>query len=299
MKKNLLLSILFLIITTHTSAQQLLDAGNNWNVLEYVWLTGQTNHYSLGADTIVNDLIYKKVLRNGVHETFGDFMAPTLIRETSDRKVYVDNHLSFDTDEILVYDFGLKVMDTFTLALNLQGDEEIKFIVMAIDTVVLSEGNSHRQFTLEQLHPVFSATLYWIEDLGELKYGPFYYHIFYVFDIGAELLCAYKEETVKVYQNPQFDSCFVTVTSTQELNPASPIKIYPNPVQDQLTLEFSTTDYSFTEIHIYNTLGASVYHQTDTSDLKEIDTSQLTPGMYYIVLKEKSGTSFSKKIIKQ
>ena len=300
MKKNILFfSFLFFVGITNTAAQQLTDAGNNWNLLETIWLSGKTNNYSIGPDTMVNGLTYKSILKNGSLELFQDLITPSFIRQTDDGKVYVNNHLYFDTDEILIYDFGLEVMDTFTLAPSTESSLERKFIITAIDTVTLLDGDPHQQFTLELIHPQFNFTLQWVKGIGELYYGPFYHHTLYVFDIGANLLCAYEEETVKVYQNPQFDSCFVTLTSVQELNPTSPIKIYPNPVQDLLNIEFSTTDYSFTEIHIFNTLGASVYHQTNTSEVKEIDASQWTPGIYYVVLKEKSGTSFSEKIIKQ
>ncbi len=299
MKKYILLIPFFFFIgISQSSAQQLLEVGNNWNLLESIWQSSRTANYSIGSDTIVNGLTYKRVLRNGVPASNQELLAPSIIRETEDGKVYADNHLYGDTDEILIYDFGLEIMDTFTLAPSLQSNLENKFVVTVIDTVVLLNGDLRRQFTLELLDPQFNVTLNWIEGIGDIQYGPFYYQRFYVFDAGTDLLCANQEETL-AYQNSQYDSCFVTITSIQEFGATNPIKIYPNPVHDQLTLEFSAADYSFTEIRIFNATGSSVYQQKNPFNAKEINTSELTPGMYYIILKEKSGTHFSKKIIKQ
>ncbi len=93
----------------------------------------------------------------------------------------------------------------------------------------------------------------------------------------------------------------IVITSTNELEKTlvNAIKIYPNPLQDRLTLEFSTADFSFTEIHIFNTLGTSVYRQTNASNIREIDTSQLSPGIYFMLLKDKSGVRYTQRLTKQ
>lgn len=299
MKKNLLLiSFLSFICITHAFTQQMLESGNNWNLLDIFWVSGWTNNYSIGSDTIIDGTMYQQVLRDGEFMPNEDPLAPRFVRETEDGKVYMNNHLVSDMDEILIYDFGLNLMDTFTLAPSMSTSVANRFVVTEVDTIVLLNGSNRRQLRLELVDSQFNGTITWIEGVGEKEYGPFYAHVFYIFDASSNLLCAYQEDNLQVYQNPTYDSCFITTTAVEELDMNSPIKIYPNPVQDLLTLEFSAADYSFTEISIFNIQGASVYHQTNAFDIKEIDTSELTPGMYYLVLKDKSGKRYSQRLVK-
>ncbi len=181
MKKNILL-ILFLISTSvsHTSAQQLSEPGINWNLLEQIWLSRQTINCAIGSDTIVNGLTYKKVLRNGVPVSFGDLTFPSLIRQTDDGKVYVNDHIFMDTDEILIYNFGLEVMDTITLSPSMNPDFNYKYVVTSIDTVELLNESLRRQFTLELIDSQFNSTLTWIEGIGDIQSGPFYHTHFYL-----------------------------------------------------------------------------------------------------------------------
>lgn len=300
MKKNLLLiTFLFFSFFNYTSAQRLLAPGNNWNLLDIFWTSSRTNNYSIGSDTIINGTTYQQLLRDGELVEFHNPTTPRFIRETEDGKVYIDNHIYLDTDEILIYDFGLTLMDTFLLVPSLNTNLENRFVVTAVDTIVLLDGSPRRQLTLELIDSQFNGTLIWIEGVGEKEFGPFYAHAFYVFDVVSDLLCAYQDEVVQVYQNSDYDSCFVTFTSVEELEINSPIKIYPNPVKDLLTLDLSETNQTFTEINIFNALGEMVYQQKVASSITEINTNQLNSGIYFLLLKDNSGTSYSHRLIKQ
>jgi len=101
-------------------------------------------------------------------------------------------------------------------------------------------------------------------------------------------------------QNPDSDSCFVTITtSIQELEKTSPIKIFPNPFVDFLTIEYLERDHHFTEITIFNSLGQMVHQQKDELIITKVNTSQLTTGIYYLVLKDNAGAHFSHRMIKR
>lgn len=93
----------------------------------------------------------------------------------------------------------------------------------------------------------------------------------------------------------------IVTTATNELEEdlEQEIRIYPNPVKDLLTLDLSETNQTFTEINIFNALGEMVYQQKAISSITEINTNQLNSGIYFLLLKDNSGTSFSHRIIKQ
>lgn len=300
MKKNLFLIVLFFFsITNYTSAQRLLEPGNNWNLIENFWLSFVTKNYSIGSDTLVNGITYQQILRDGALVDYQEPITPRFIRETNDGKVYVKNHIYFDTDEILIYDFGLGLMDTFTLAPSLNPNRENKFLVTAIDAIVLLNGDLRRQITLESVDVQSNNTLTWVEGIGDLDIGPFYYHSFHILEFGANLLCAYQEDNIHVYQNPAYDSCFFIPTAVEELDINSDIKIYPNPVDDLLTLDLSETNQSFTEINIFNALGELVYQNDKPITITEINIRELQTGIYFLLLKNKSGMSYSQRIIKR
>lgn len=301
MKKNLLFITLLLIsFAVNSTAQRMIQPGKNWNVLDIIWTSGNTNNYGIESDTIIGGVTYQKVFRNGALQVEGDF-GPSYIRETDDGKVYSNDYLQMQNpvDEILLYDFSLMLADTFIMGYPHSPGIGGVLVVSMVDTVILSDGIPRKRLFFEDIDFMQSDfTVVWIQGIGDADLGPFHAHLFYWFDLGSKVLCTYEEEEL-IYQNPGADSCFITITSVQELDPTIPIKIYPNPVLDLLTLDFSEIDFSFTEISIYSTTGAKVFYAENTSHLKEIDMSDLTNGIYFLVLKDKTGASYSQRVLKQ
>ncbi len=107
-------ALLLFTFSINTFAQRMAETGNNWNVLDVVWLSGWTNNYSIGLDTIVNGITYKQVFIND--ELGGTYYtAPRFVRETEDGKVFSQDNVRGEVDEILLYDFGLQLGDTFQI----------------------------------------------------------------------------------------------------------------------------------------------------------------------------------------
>ena len=68
--------------------------------------------------------------------------------------------------------------------------------------------------------------------------------------------------------------------------------IYPNPVNDKLTIE---AHEAISKVEIYNAMGALVYSQNDCTEKVEISTTDLPAGIYFVkVIGEKSLT---KKVV--
>ena len=67
------------------------------------------------------------------------------------------------------------------------------------------------------------------------------------------------------------------VTSVNEMN--SLANIYPNPVSDKLTIE---AQEAIGTVEIYNLMGTLVYSQKDCAKKVEINTADLTSGIYFV-----------------
>jgi hypothetical protein len=72
--------------------------------------------------------------------------------------------------------------------------------------------------------------------------------------------------------------------------------VYPNPVQNQLTLMYGSEVSPEAKVELYNALGQLVYQAT-LSQAKEIDCSTLMHGFYFVKVTA-NGKSTTKKIIK-
>ncbi|MBN1116151.1 MAG: T9SS type A sorting domain-containing protein [Bacteroidales bacterium] len=82
-------------------------------------------------------------------------------------------------------------------------------------------------------------------------------------------------DTVKIY-----------VTHVSGINTeyaAEPIKLYPNPVQDEFKLEVPQ-NFTDIEIRIFNSLGAEIYRQEIIQNISSIDMSDFDNGTYFIYI---------------
>ena len=75
----------------------------------------------------------------------------------------------------------------------------------------------------------------------------------------------------------------------------SQILIYPNPVNDKLTVE---AQEAISNVEIYNLMGALVYSQKDCANKVEINTANLQSGIYFIRLTTKSASE-TRRFIKE
>nr|WP_321412236.1 T9SS type A sorting domain-containing protein [uncultured Carboxylicivirga sp.] len=75
------------------------------------------------------------------------------------------------------------------------------------------------------------------------------------------------------------------------------VKLYPNPVKDQLSVELSDFSADAT-IQILNSVGATVMKSQSVSQINQFDLSALTNGMYFVVV-ESNGNKKCEKILLQ
>lgn len=70
-------------------------------------------------------------------------------------------------------------------------------------------------------------------------------------------------------------------TSTQQLE-IDEFNYYPNPVTDELTIEFNDDKNDFQVLGVYNSLGELVIKQNISQSKFSVDVSSLTPGIYFV-----------------
>ena len=93
------------------------------------------------------------------------------------------------------------------------------------------------------------------------------------------------------------------ITPIDKIRTINAIKIAPNPARDHMTLQFETSKATQAAISIINTLGQKVYNvKNDTFDglihLK-INTSELTPGLYFLNITTAEGSATKRFIVQE
>lgn len=82
-------------------------------------------------------------------------------------------------------------------------------------------------------------------------------------------------------------------------NESPSIKIYPNPIQSVLNIEFVNTKFSNKKISIYDIKGKLLLTKTATGNL-QLDVHQLTAGAYVLRINDENGKQlYNGKVIKQ
>lgn len=90
-----------------------------------------------------------------------------------------------------------------------------------------------------------------------------------------------------------------SLLSTKEIKENNAVKIFPNPVKDNLTIDLGSDNDTY-EIELVNPVGQSLYKATTSEKTHKISVSEKPAGKYFIILKNtKTGLRKSYNIIKQ
>ena len=110
--------------------------------------------------------------------------------------------------------------------------------------------------------------------------------------------------TYPSYFGPQGDILYVNnyVRAVRDFSPKTSIKdvrvnelkIYPNPASSNVTISNSNT---IKNISIYTIHGAKVLDINPDVKWKQLDISQLTSGIYLILVRDDLGNTFSQKVV--
>lgn len=308
MKKLLLFTFLFYSIISFAQTYQLLPdtctfclfksstGGDSWN----------DNHYSILPD---QDTLF---LGNTYMKVSNSFMGvqPFAFRQSGNQ---IKGIVHDSINEFLIMDFNSAVGDTIY---NLYSEGFYYHAkVVSKDSVLVNGGVYHKFMNLEGVK-IFNSgwwqdytwPITWNEralcgwninefdgeNLGGLLYNipSMFYSISILYAFPS--FCA----TDTLYTNPIGISCENCIPQTNSLSVLEQINfdLFPNPTNEKLKITF--TNINKREVSILNSFGKIILHtSTELSEI-ELNTKELSNGIYFISVKTENSNS-TKRFIKE
>ena len=291
MKKRLLLILLSFFILNKVNAQTNVyhpfpDSISLWNETSYytccATIVFNPQVEFLGGDTVISTRHYKKILATGYQYAqnttccnYINSYKGAMRQDTAHKKVYLC--LPTDTTDVLLYDFNLQVGDTLPPTYINAGHLAY---VTSISSVLI--GTTYRK-------KYNMSGFSYIEGIGSTQ-GLLYQKND---DGGSDLNC-FSQNHVTLYPSIT-DSCSSTVSiKAIKNNLASNIVIYPNPAQNNFTIQTNTNDKQ--TLQVFDVNGKLVLTQTINGTIN-IDASTLAQGVYNVSVTNNEGVVNKRLVI--
>jgi len=298
MKKSLLFSIIFLQTVTFAQIPDYFANNPVWRQNSQcnnmapgnLCISNENYVYRVSGDSVINDTTYKVIWKSGVRtfysygptgfcnntqpEEIQEFVA--ILRQEG-RKIF--RRIGFEGQDQLVYNFELQVGDSLPLSgINFFND----IVVVSRDTILIN-GEERLSFQFNN-----APVTYYVEGIGHS--GGFLQYIPPMLECGHRLHC-YGQIDIPLYPiNPQ-DECDYTVGIETEIA-SSEFSIYPNPAQDQLTIELNVAGNKTVEITNMNGQVIEKLNFSETSN--QVSISALPAGVYFVKFQNGSAKRFVK-----
>jgi len=314
-KYYLLLAVLSFMMVCNTHSQTNIyhpfpDSNASWR--EMSWLSdiqiNPNNPFviydehiiSLGGDTVIGNVHYKKLLQTGYRSCtncndhpipwgfYTDSLIGALRQDTALRRVYFFN-LSYSS-EIILYDFNLQYGDTISDSVFVG----IGGTVTSVDSILV--GNNYRKrFKIG----AFKGHI--IEGIGS-AYGLLNTMAWYI-EQGSGLYCFnqdnftyYNQDSIgsnSPFTDSSFDDCSLA-SGIKEIKNNVTLKIFPNPANNILYIhQTSDSDY---QLIITDIIGTIMYNKTLNLIDNSVTIASWSDGMYFYEFKNKNGSSTGKFI---
>lgn len=238
------------------------------------------------GDTLVNNQTYTKF------DFYGDIdcpcISPTInfgiIRQDSvARKVYMIEKDS--TEEKILYDFSQQVGDTVNSMLSKIFTQQVFLTITSIDSIQI-DGIYHKRFN------ILNSSTQLIEGVGSTR-G--FLHDFEQFESLCDLICINSNEQT-IYPSSSSQCNLALGVKNKEYLNSDNISIFPNPTSTSLNI--SSSNESFQQIEIFNSIGEKIKIITCEGKNLEINISEIESGFYSIKITRLNGNSFYQKFIK-
>ncbi len=294
MKKAILLLFYCLLFAVHSSYAQKIrftDTSNMWGVY---WVNAAS--FSSGIDNIS---AAGSIVKNSY--VYTDFKAYYVREDTLQNVVFILK--AKDSIERILYDYNLKLGDTFTMINGNTTIDTFFHLVTKVDSVLLN-ADRKKVWTFKCYYSnVFGATTEppytVIEGIGCLR-GLFYPMYPFYFEYGEQVVC-FTNNNAKPIVNPaigNFDnttSCKLSVSSTHIQSQS--ITIIPNPANESSKLVFP---YILQQgrLVVTNTLG-QVVMQKEFQQKDKIELGVLPSGgvYFYTIIDNLAGKSYKGRFV--
>lgn len=313
MKKTIYqLSLLLLLAIARTAKAQeflpLVKDNTEWNIMWYNASQSPfdriTESLQLEGDTLLDDMLYKKVMRKLSsetqywHGTTEYYSLYGLIREEPSGKVFY-RPISQDTTYLL-YDFGMNVNDTALMRYR-QSPYSINNVIIRIDSITtqyIAGMNRRLYYVSSKNYNGFPSEWRWlntwIEGIGAFEGLLYSCHCTECGGVPINKLLCYHEDNELLYMNPEYDTCLVDTNSTS-ITENTPPTIYFDPYSQNLHIPEASP--IIVSIVLYDLFGHEVFHKT-LYGANIVDLSQLSAGVYLVRAQTESDRSYFTKIIK-
>ena len=244
----------------------------------------ETVRYKYDGDTIINAVLYKKMLKSS--DNGKSWKVLGCFRQDEHKVYFISNG---SAEEYLTYDFS------DDMECRIKSDHHVYSLIsdsITINTIKKArwgfphtDPNSTNQQALSDNIYDFVDVI--IEDMGSV-YSPCFDTLpFSPAGIcGARyytyLLCVQKGNNV-IWHNPNYEECYYERTAVETIE-NNLISLSPNPVKDILTLTMPSAN---NEIKIFDLQGKLLLQQ-NVGFSAEINVSMLTAGTYVLVVNGES-----------
>ena len=297
--KNLLYLILFLFATAAGYGQTYHPFPKDsavWTVVawhyipfplppDYQYYEYDNWHFEVnGNDTLIDSVRYSIVYRTrGVDFNAKRRYIATLIREDTNHRIYCYEN----GKEILIYDWGLSVGDTFENDYSQIGLSPL--IVTNIDSVYLNDNSIRKRITLREVFHSSEDTS-WIEGIGDSLSPLYYLHSQAIADVGNNLTCFWQKGEYLIGGT----DC-TNYTSIEENSDDPELSIGPNPFSGRFIVNHSSQIPI--RLFVYNSFSQEVLNKTVDPGGDQIDLSDQPAGVYLVVVRQEKQLA-ARKIVK-
>lgn len=240
--------------------------------------------YTITGDTVINTMTYHKIQKTGVRywedlignctsniQSIINNYAGCFREDIGNKKIFfVPPMTSSDT---LLYDFNLSLGDTLPPLYVNNIWLPTTNIVTAIDSILL-DAVYHKRFTIDSCW----HQLYLIEGIGS-TYG-LLSNTYCPFEAIYTLQC-FSIDSQTIY--PDNSTICSLITSINNFEQETSIKIFPNPANDKIIVELNNSQFHNSFIELINLLGKKVkdLKLLDNTSKAIISVEDLHDGIYF------------------
>lgn len=288
-------TLLFGQITNHFSHQD-----SKWNVAKTSTAATQehpnfvattTTVYGFQGDSTISGEVWSKMYSTNDSTFQSNLVFEGLTRVENDLVLFKSATDPIDT----LYNFNLSVGDSvfyefdfFTSWIHVDEIQSVQINGESYKKFIFSEPTGPTAF--DHLNEV------WIEGIGSV-HGPLFPHSPRKFSEempdSMDLTCSYSFNQ-EHFNNTSYPNCYVDITLGLENQEVLNLKVYPNPVSTNLTIESSQKING--EIEIYDTYGKLVKFIFSNEKVAQIDVSNWEKGVYILNF-EFEGQKVAKRFI--
>ncbi|MFW5751965.1 MAG: T9SS type A sorting domain-containing protein [bacterium] len=253
-----------------------------------------TTVYGFIGDTLIGSDSWLKFYSTRDSNFMDDFTYLGNFREENGFIFFMDTLNSIDT----IYNFNLQIGDSISYFFD---DESHNLKIENIDSIEI-KGEFRKRFFIEEppYPPMFMSEI-WIEGIGSV-HGPLFpkYPSVFSDEIPDSLnLTCYKVDNSIVWNNPFYNDCHVNIILSLSEFEKGEFKIFPNPVNDRLTVHIPCNEKGDYTISIIDLNGKILMKEIFTKNGEiEINTTSLKNNLYLLQI-EVGNKTYRQKFIKE